>query len=118
MVQRREQLRFTLEPRDLLLVIEEIFGQDLDRDFSSKSRVSGFVDLSHSARAKRREDLVRAELRAGGESHRTGLFRNGATIPGTSSASMMLAEWDSAEIAIREPSRETPRDSVTNSGEN
>src|SRR5260370_35323822 len=69
MVQRREQLRFPFEARHSFFVFEELFRQGLDRDLSSESRVTGLPDLPHPARAERGEDLVRAETRAGGETH-------------------------------------------------
>ena len=43
--------------------------QDLDRDFSPEAGVPGAVNLAHSARADRGEDLVRTEPRARREGH-------------------------------------------------
>jgi hypothetical protein len=43
--------------------------QHLDRHRAPKSSVDGAIDLSHSARAERREDLERPESGAGGECH-------------------------------------------------
>jgi hypothetical protein len=66
-IQRREQLRFPLEAGDPLLVFEELFRQDLDRDLPAEAGVSRAVDLSHPSRAKRTEDFVGAETGSGRE---------------------------------------------------
>ncbi len=58
MIQRRKQPRFPLEARFLLFIFEELFGQDLDRNFSPESRVLRPVDLSHAARAEGRKHLI------------------------------------------------------------
>ena len=44
-------------------------GQDLDRDGPIEAGVARLVDLAHSARPERREDLVRPEARTGEEAH-------------------------------------------------
>ena len=74
-IQRGEQLRFPLEPLSPLFTFKELFRQDLDRDISREARVLRLVDLPHPSRADLAEDLVRAELRAGGERHRRGSSR-------------------------------------------
>jgi hypothetical protein len=48
---------------------EPIRGEDLDRHLAPESGVGGAVDLAHPARAERRQDLVRTETMAGGQSH-------------------------------------------------
>ena len=45
----------------------QMLRQDLDRHGPLEARVARLVDLSHPARADRREDLVGAEPRTGGE---------------------------------------------------
>ena len=49
-VQGRQQLRFSLEPRDALLVGGELFRQHFDRNVTIELGVAGFVDLAHAAR--------------------------------------------------------------------
>ena len=58
MVQRREDLRFALEPRQALGIVRERVGQDLDRDVAIELRVAGPIDLAHAAGAEGGEDLV------------------------------------------------------------
>ena len=69
MIQRGQRFRFALEPRDPLGIGDEQLRQDLDRDFALKLRVPRAINLPHPPGAKRREDFVRAEARAGGQSH-------------------------------------------------
>ena len=47
MAQARQRARLPLEARFPFLVFQEIPGQDLDGDVSSRSRVAGFPDLAH-----------------------------------------------------------------------
>ena len=67
MRKRRDRLRFALEPRQRVGIAGDGRGQDLDRDVPIELRVPRLPDLSHPARAERREDLVRPETRAPGE---------------------------------------------------
>ena len=65
MVQRRERLRFALEPREAIGIAGERVRQDLDRDVAIQLRVARAVDLAHAAFADRRDDFVDAEAGAG-----------------------------------------------------
>ena len=51
MVQRGEDLRLTLKPRQPLRVSRERFGEDLERDLTLtlELRIGGPIDLSHAA---------------------------------------------------------------------
>ena len=69
-IQGREDLRLALEPRQPLGVLGHRLRQDLDRDLAVELGVPRPVHLSHPARAERRQDLVGAELRSRGETHR------------------------------------------------
>ena len=69
MIERREQPRLPLEPLPSLFTFEELFRQNLDRDVTSEARVLRPVDLAHAPRPEGRKDLVRPELRSGGERH-------------------------------------------------
>ena len=61
MIQRRERLRFALEPREPLGIGGERLGQDLDRDVATELRVARAIDLAHAAGPEGGEDLVRAD---------------------------------------------------------
>ena len=69
MVQRRGGARLLLEALAALGVGRELRREDLDRDVAAEAGVAGAIDLSHPARADRREDLEGPELGAGGECH-------------------------------------------------
>ena len=70
MIQRRQRLRFSCEPSEAFRVVREGLGQHFDRDVTVEPGVAGAVDLAHAACAEEREDLIRAERRAGCERHR------------------------------------------------
>ena len=63
MVQRGDGLGFPLES------FTELSGRDLDRDVAIQTRVSGAINLSHTPRTDKCEDLIRAEFVAGLERH-------------------------------------------------
>ena len=63
-IQRRDGVNLTLEP------VAETLRGDLDGDLAPHARIAGAVHLTHAARAEGRQDLVGAETRAGGKSHR------------------------------------------------
>ena len=65
MRQRRDRLRFALEPRERVGIGGDGLGQDLDRDVAIELPVPRPVHLPHPARAERREDLVGTETRTG-----------------------------------------------------
>ena len=52
MVQRSEDLRFTLKPRNAFGVVSEVVGKDLDRHIATQLRVVRTIDLAHSPGAK------------------------------------------------------------------
>ena len=61
--------RLALESRDSLTIGCNIGRQNLDGHFAAELLVASAIDLAHAARAKRGEDLVMAESRAGRQSH-------------------------------------------------
>ena len=69
MVERGGRARLLFESLQALRVVREVGGKDLDRHVAPEARVIGPVDLSHPARAERREDLVGAEARSGRKCH-------------------------------------------------
>ena len=75
-VQRCEEPRLPLQPRESFRVRGESRGERLERDLAPQPCVPCPIDLAHPARAERSEDLVRAVLRAGRERHRREPFRN------------------------------------------
>ena len=69
MVQRRQDLRFPLEPREAIGIIGERLRQNFQCDIATEPRVPRLVDLAHAARADWREDLIGTEAGAAGERH-------------------------------------------------
>src|SRR5262249_15335523 len=62
MVQRSEQLRFALESAGTVEVARKFLRQDFDGDVTLQFVVFGTIDLTHTALAEERGDLVRTEL--------------------------------------------------------
>ena len=69
MIQRGQDLRFTLEAREPVGIEGEDVGEDFQRDIAIELRVSRAIDLAHAARAKRGNDFVRPESSAGSKGH-------------------------------------------------
>jgi len=69
MVQGRQRLRFTVEARQTVRVSCQGLGQDLDGDLTPEVGVRRAVHFAHSAHADLGDDFIRAEPRAGGQSH-------------------------------------------------
>ncbi len=69
MIQRGEQLRFALEPREAIGIGCERVRQDFDSDFATEPGVASPIDLSHAADAEGVDDLVDAQPCSGRESH-------------------------------------------------
>ena len=68
MRQRRDRLRLALEPRQRVGSFATESGRTLIATSRSSFAVARPVDLSHPARAERREDLVRPEARSSSQS--------------------------------------------------
>ena len=66
--QAREDAGLGAEALEALAVLC-VRGQDLDGDGAVEARVAGAVHLAHASRSEGRNDLVRAEARAGAERH-------------------------------------------------
>ncbi len=69
MAQRACRSGLLLESADSLGVVRAFVRNDLEGDVAMEPAVAAAVDLPHAARAEWREDLVGAQLGAGGESH-------------------------------------------------
>ncbi len=63
--QPRNRPRFAFEPRSRFGLIRQVVEQNLDRDSSIEARIAGLEDLSHSAGADERQDLVVPQAGAG-----------------------------------------------------
>jgi hypothetical protein len=83
MIEGGKELRFALEARNAFRIGGENLGQDLQRDVAIELPIARAVDLAHAARSKRRQNLIRAERRAGHQRHGLGghlfLIRVGPT---------------------------------------
>jgi hypothetical protein len=75
MAQRGERLRFALESLLHRWTGSNVRREHLDRDDAIQPSVSCLVDLAHSARPERAEDLEGTESSANRESHRLSLTR-------------------------------------------
>ncbi len=64
MVQRRDGSRFALETLPGFGVFGKMLGKNLDCNGAVESRVPGAIHFAHSARPKRRLNLVRPKFRA------------------------------------------------------
>jgi hypothetical protein len=63
MIQRRERLGLTLEPRETVGVVRKRFGQHFDRDLAIEARILRAIDLTHPAGADGGQNLVRSDPR-------------------------------------------------------
>src|SRR5262249_21360034 len=61
MVQRSQQVCFTLEPCESLRIAVERLGHHFQRDVPPQLRVARAIDLSHAAGPQQRENLVAAD---------------------------------------------------------
>jgi hypothetical protein len=68
-IQGSEDFRFALKASKALHVTRQRLRQHLDGDGALQVRVGGAINLTHAARAQRRDDLIRPEPRSGSESH-------------------------------------------------
>ena len=50
--------RLALEPRQRFGIARQVIGQDFDGDFATEPHVARAVDLPHSSRVDRRENLI------------------------------------------------------------
>jgi hypothetical protein len=60
MVQSAGGARFALQALEHDRIVPQAFGNELERDTASETRVLSFVNDAHATRAKRRNDLIRA----------------------------------------------------------
>ena len=65
MVQRREQPRLALQPRDPIRIVRQRRRQNLDGDFTMQPRVERTIDLAHATGVQRSEDAICSELESG-----------------------------------------------------
>ena len=69
MVERSGRTGFLLEAMEMFRIGGERCWQDFDRHVAPEARIARFVDLTHPARAERRDDFINAETNAGRERH-------------------------------------------------
>ena len=69
MIERRENLGFTLEPHQALRIGGHAGGQHLDRNVALQARIAGAIHLTHPTRADRRFDAIGADARARRQRH-------------------------------------------------
>jgi hypothetical protein len=69
MVQRRKEPGFALEPGESIGILCECIRQHLDGDLPTEVGVPGAPDFAHPARAKVRNDFVRAETDTRSQRH-------------------------------------------------
>ena len=67
-----DRARLAIEPFAELRIRGECSGQDLDGDGPLESRISGFLDFTHTAGPEWRDDFIRAEAGANGQGHEAG----------------------------------------------
>ena len=58
MIQRGKQSRLPFESRDPVFILGKLLWKNFDGNFAAKLRISGSVDLTHSAFANELEDFV------------------------------------------------------------
>jgi hypothetical protein len=68
-IERCEDLSFTLETCEPVDIGRERVRQYFERDVALKPRVACTIDLTHAAGAKRRDDFIRAESSPGLKAH-------------------------------------------------
>ena len=69
MVQRSDRAGFLLEAAQAVTIVGQGTRQDFDGDVALQPRVACAVNFAHTARAKKRLNLVRAKFCSRGESH-------------------------------------------------
>jgi len=69
MIQARDGFRLALKALAATRIIGEMLRKNLDGDGTFQAGIAGAVDLSHSARANRRKNLVRAKFCPSGQGH-------------------------------------------------
>ncbi len=73
MIERGEHAGLALEAALVLRIVRRELVQDLDGDLAAQPDVLGPIHLSHASGAERREDPVRADRAAWGETQRVAL---------------------------------------------
>ena len=69
MIELRNHARLAVEALAKLSICGELGRERLDRDDAVESRVAGFVDLAHAARARGCDDFIRPEASTRVERH-------------------------------------------------
>jgi hypothetical protein len=64
MIQRGEELRFALEPREPVRIVGEMIRQNLEGDVAQQLRIAGAQHDAHRAFPELRDDFIWADTRA------------------------------------------------------
>ena len=75
MIQRRQHLRFSPEPREPIRIERKGVGQDFQRDVAIELRIARAIHLAHAAGAERGQNFIGTEVRAGSERHAEEVWR-------------------------------------------
>lgn len=104
MVQAGYDLGLAFEALTARRIVREMRRENLDGDSSVEARVQRLVDFAHSACADRRNNLVRAKLRARGQRHELGkLYRVDRNDVGENTVQYYSAVIMSDPISKRSP---------------
>jgi hypothetical protein len=68
-VERGEDLCLPLESSETLRIVREEIREDFDSYLAIQARVTGTINLPHSAHTNKGENFVRAQPRANAEAH-------------------------------------------------
>jgi hypothetical protein len=69
MIERREDLRFALKPREAIRIVRQRGREDFDGDVATELCIARTIHLAHAASPDGGKDLVRSEAGTGSKSH-------------------------------------------------
>ncbi len=72
MIERAHRASFLFEATNAFGGFSEFGRKDFERDFATEPRIEGEIDLTHSASAERRDDLISSDLLPGRQPGRLG----------------------------------------------
>ena len=80
MIERSEQPRLSIEPRQSIRIERRRGGEDLDRHIAAEPRIARAIDLAHSPGSDGADDLVRSQAGARTQSHRLACQRHSQSL--------------------------------------
>jgi len=93
-VELSEKSGLALEPLQAFFVLRERLGKNLDGNVAAKFGVACSLDFTHPAHTHALDDLVLAELGAGGERHQ---FSVGTSLSSSSNQLSTMTIWVAAD---------------------